>query len=513
MSHSGQHPSSARVAAYALERLPSLPGSTIEFIRLCDDPSAGARDVARAANPDPGLVTRIMQVANSPFYAPREPVTDVTRAAAILGLRALKMIGVGFAVLGDLWSNVVPSEALGSTIGASVVAGSAARSFSVRLGTGRDEEALTAGLLSYVGELALLYAVPEEFGALHDDLGRLPGLREQRVALGIDGGELGLHLLEQWRIPEAIRAGVQSRRLSTDERLGRRNDIFGASLGFGTVIADGLASRERVLDVIERPAMEWGIDPDGLLEFWGDFRLALRRTNQQLGVDSGAKLDALIVDAKQDYLDSAIHAQSQLDSAERELAQLRAENARLAGLSLSDPLTGVPNRAAFVTELRAGVARLARGGTLGLGLAIFDLDGFKRVNDEHGHQAGDAVLQAVANAGASAVRTEELFARIGGDEFVIVLQPASVEELEAAVERLRLEMGLAAASLPGHFDVGVSAGGVYVAGQPGSSVWVDEAAVVKLADDALYEAKRSGRNIAVVSRHDEVVYSGERRHT
>jgi HD-like signal output (HDOD) protein len=164
MSQSPPTPSSARVAASQLDRLPSLPGSTLEFIRLCDGPDAGAADVARAANPDPGLVMRIVQVANSPFYAPREPVTDVGRTSAILRLRALKMIGVAFAVLGELWSQIVPSAALGSTIGTSVVACSSARSFSVRLGTGRDEEALTTGLLSYVGELALLYSAPMSSG-------------------------------------------------------------------------------------------------------------------------------------------------------------------------------------------------------------------------------------------------------------------------------------------------------------------------------------------------------------
>jgi diguanylate cyclase (GGDEF)-like protein len=504
MSQSAPAPSSARVAASQLERLPSLPGSTLEFIRLCDDPDAGAADVARAANPDPGLVMRIVQVANSPFYAPREPVTDVGRASAILGLRALKMIGVGFAVLGELWSQIVPSAALGSTIGASVVAGSSARSFSVRLGTGRDEEALTAGLLSYVGELALLYSAPDEFGALHDEHGRLPSSAEQKAVFGTDGVELGIMLLERWDIPPVLRCGAESRLESVEDRVARRPDIFRAALGFGTVIADGLAARTRVLDYIERPAREWGIDTDGLLEFWGDFRLSLSRTNKQLGVDHDSELDRLIVTSKTDYLESSVHALSELDLAQRELAELRQENARLADLSLTDPLTGVPNRAAFNAELRSCTARLARGRTRGLGIAMFDLDGFKRINDEHGHQVGDEVLYKMAQAGAHAVRTDELFARLGGDEFVLVLEPESIEEMRLAVERLRHDMTAAAAQLDSGLDVGVSAGGVFVAGTCHESVWADERALVKRADDALYEAKHAGRNTSVVTSHDQV---------
>lgn len=74
-------------------------------------------------------MARILQVANSPFYSPRQPVTDAVRASAILGLRSLKMIGVGFTILGDLWTSTVKSEQLSGIIGASAMAGSAERSF------------------------------------------------------------------------------------------------------------------------------------------------------------------------------------------------------------------------------------------------------------------------------------------------------------------------------------------------------------------------------------------------
>ena len=140
---------------YLLQQLPTLPGTAVAFLRLCDDPQAGVADVARVAERDPALLARILQVANSPYYGAREPVTDVVRASAILGLRNLKLIGVGFAIVGDLWSGADASPALSGLIGASAMAGAGARSFSERVGTGRDEEAFTSGLLAFVGELAL----------------------------------------------------------------------------------------------------------------------------------------------------------------------------------------------------------------------------------------------------------------------------------------------------------------------------------------------------------------------
>lgn len=164
-------------------------------------------------------MARILQVANSPFYSPREPVTDAIRASAILGLRSLKMIGVGFAILGDLWNETAKSEQLSGIIGASTMAGSGARSFSARIGTGRDEEALTSGLLSYVGELALLRRFPDEFVEAWAVEGGLPSLEHQRDVMGLDGAHIGEALMESWHIPEDLRDGVRARSHPLADRL------------------------------------------------------------------------------------------------------------------------------------------------------------------------------------------------------------------------------------------------------------------------------------------------------
>jgi hypothetical protein len=109
-------------------------------------------------------------------------------------------------------------------------------------------------------------------------------------------------LLERWDIFPVLRVGAESRLESVEDCVARRPDIFRAALGFGIVIADGLTSRTRVLDYIEGPARGWGIDTDGSLEFWNDFRLSLSRINKQLGMDHDSELDRLIVTSKTDYL-------------------------------------------------------------------------------------------------------------------------------------------------------------------------------------------------------------------
>lgn len=482
-----------------LEQLPTLPGSAVEFVRLCDDPRVGVRDVAEVAHRDPALVARIVQVANSPFYSPREPVTDVTRAAAILGLRSLKMIGVGFAILGELWSSTEQSEQLAGIIAASTVAGSGARSFSSRIGTGRDEEALTAGLLSFVGELALLRSYPEGFQELWEAHDRLPTVDEQAMAFGTDGAELGSLLMHRWNIPEGLRHGVTSRARSVDHRLRRSPDVFDAALGFGTAIAELLGEPKGVLERLQPAARAWGLAEDELMQFWSDFRVVVRRTNQQMGVDVGPQVDAMITDAKADYLESQVHAMSELEDARREIDQLRAENQRLEGLSLTDALTEVPNRAAFAAHLRGALAGLARTGAEGLvAVAMFDLDHFKSVNDSQGHLVGDQLLRAVAAAAAGTVRTNELFARLGGDEFAMVLRPASADELRLAIDRIRSVMAEAIAGVAGAETSTVSAGAALLH-NVGDDLEAAQTALVAAADDALYDAKRRGRNCATVT--------------
>lgn len=483
-----------------LDHLPTIPGNAVEFLRLCDDPSAGVKDIAAVASRDPGLLARILQVANSPFYAPREKVTDVSRAAAILGVRSLKMIGVGFAILGELWGASDRSSQLSGIIGASTLAGSGARSFSARLGTGRDEEALTSGLLSYLGELALVKIYPDEFRELWEDVGGLPSVELQRRELGTDGAEVGHALLERWAIPPDLSEGVLARAIPLEDRLRRQPNVYDAALGFGTAMGDLLAGHDGdALEILRPHARDWGLTEKELLNFWSDFRLAVRHTDQQMGMDVGRQLDKVITSAREDYLASPIHQQDQLDAAQRQIAELQAENERLEGLSLLDPLTEIANRAAFEQQLRGAIAAFARHpDERAVGVAMFDLDHFKQVNDREGHGAGDELLRRVANAGHRHARTDELFARLGGDEFALVMRAGSLDEVELATNRIRSAMVEAVQSLREAAGATVSAGAALM---DRTEVESDSAAeqVVRAADDALYAAKRRGRNQTAVT--------------
>ena len=150
----------------------------------------------------------------------------------------------------------------------------------------------------------------------------------------------------------------------------------------------------------------------------------------------------------------------------------------------TDGLTGLANRRTFDAVLDQELERAARGGDE-VSLVLVDVDHFKRVNDDHGHQAGDDVLRRVAGVFASSCRAYDTAARYGGEEMAVILPRTSSQDGVMIAERLRL----AIEALPDHPRVTVSAG---VATYPLGAT--DAAALIAAADRALYASKASGRN-------------------
>ena len=188
----------------------------------------------------------------------------------------------------------------------------------------------------------------------------------------------------------------------------------------------------------------------------------------------------------------AVAAQSARAS---EYARAYALQQELHALSTIDPLTGVPNRRSFHEVSAHSLATVRRHGRP-LSLLIVDADHFKRLNDQHGHLAGDTVLREMAQAIGRSLRKSDVLCRWGGEEFVILLPEAdqadaavSAERVIAAVRALRLAGPAAAVG-----KVSVSVG---VATLTSADNSVDE--LIARADAALYEAKRLGRGRAEVA--------------
>ncbi len=163
--------------------------------------------------------------------------------------------------------------------------------------------------------------------------------------------------------------------------------------------------------------------------------------------------------------------------------------------STRDPLTRAFNRKYLWERMAAEIAHAHRHGT-SLAVLMLDIDDFKGTNDTHGHLVGDAVLRAIADEVQTLIRAEDVFARFGGEEFVVLIRatgvddaPKLAERLRGAIERLRIPAG----SRDEDIDVAVtiSVGVASLSELPGQS---EAKSLLERADQRLYRAKSEGRN-------------------
>lgn len=174
------------------------------------------------------------------------------------------------------------------------------------------------------------------------------------------------------------------------------------------------------------------------------------------------------------------------------LTQLRDAQSEIEKMATHDSLTGLANRRLLVDRLKNSMLLNPRHSRC-VGVVYFDLDGFKAVNDQHGHQAGDLLLKEVATKVQACIRETDTFARLGGDEFVIVLDSLmpptdptfvarrilkaieSIEEIEGKKIKISASIGLAKLT------------------QINETIESDPELVIKSADEAMYKAKKTGK--------------------
>ncbi|WP_414648909.1 two-component regulator propeller domain-containing protein [Dokdonella sp.] len=216
----------------------------------------------------------------------------------------------------------------------------------------------------------------------------------------------------------------------------------------------------------------------------GGYLLLLRRYRS-----SNLRLTRLVNERTEDLQ----HQAARLLLADKEkstlLDQLRVQSEAFEKQAREDVLTGLPNRRVFDESLGRALAR-AREGDRPVSLAMLDVDHFKKVNDQHSHGIGDAVLREVGRLLSGASRVSDVPARIGGEEFALLFHDTTLEQAQIICERLRQRFhdqrnwaGVAG------LQINFSAGLVQWNGEPET-----EEAMLQRADDALYQAKQEGRD-------------------
>jgi len=166
------------------------------------------------------------------------------------------------------------------------------------------------------------------------------------------------------------------------------------------------------------------------------------------------------------------------------IEEMRRALDRIRRVALTDALTGIANRPAIIDAIERAIARRKRHAEP-FSLIAIDLDGFKQVNDRHGHAAGDRALRQAAEVLSTSLRREDMAARIGGDEFVVLLSGS----VDAAVVGERIRAEIAKRMTSAGWPVTASVGVVTFLMPPD-----DASAALAMVDDLLYSAKHGGKD-------------------
>lgn len=187
------------------------------------------------------------------------------------------------------------------------------------------------------------------------------------------------------------------------------------------------------------------------------------------------------------YLDETrARTEKEIEAMQQALAERQEELRQSLRQAETDPLTGLYNRRAFDEKVAQAFRRVLRQGHEELSLVLLDLDFFKQINDEHGHQFGDAYLNKTAQAMLDAIRGDvDMAFRIGGDEFAMLLFANGATSCKRALEVLK--------AMNNKVSVGIAS----FSGESRQFDTIED--FIRCADDALYQAKRSGRGRVVVS--------------
>jgi diguanylate cyclase (GGDEF)-like protein len=490
--------------------IPSPPAAIAQIVRRASDPAVTSEQLGQLINSDPAFTAELLRTVNSPFYGLKTQISSASRAATVVGCRALRNLAICFAVRDSLRNSPFPPEDLKrfweDALRRAVSARLVARAFCPQFG----EEAFTVGLLQDFGVLALLRSRPDEIEAWTELRQLDPGAwrAEEIRRFGTGHDEVAKLLGDRWGLPASLSAALAFHHdpesaacLPAHKGMARiaytadiianvftARDSKGALEGARQLLVRGFAMKsESVDDLLSRvgPELEEASTALGMRVArqppWEEVVIAANRTLVQMNTS---------------YEELTRRLELALTAKEEAERKLTAAYQKLEMVAYFDPLTALCNRRRFQTLFAQEIVR-ATEDKRPLSLIMIDLDHFKRLNDTHGHSFGDAVLQAVARVLMSAARTGDVKARLGGEELAVLLPETGAEMAGQVAEKLRGAIAaLTLTAAQGVVQVTASLGGATWHGRAVGQAEV-EAVVRQLmdtADAALYRSKHGGRN-------------------
>ncbi|SFX50336.1 sensor domain-containing diguanylate cyclase [Marinospirillum alkaliphilum] len=479
--------------------LPSLPAIVVSILELARTPTAGTLELANLVAKDPSLSAKLLAAANSAFYAGSELKT-LQQAVNRIGMEgALSLsLSFGLAFRGTRDSNGMDLDNFWKR---ALISGMVVRELQRLMNLRFDvETTYLAAVLQDIGMLALNEMDPDIYGVIYHSARshrQLASFEEREY--GTNHTQVGHWLCSRWGLPEKYTLP-----LLNSHQLPKEIDKTNAAqrvLALSGLMADPwLSSNQEMAMTLAYQASQDYLQMDErqfshLLLHLQDKLPDIARLFE---IKAPAQIDTfnLLQEAKHLLVERNLRMMQKLAQQQQEIDELRRNSEKLQEQLKKDPLTGIFNRQYTEKELQQHFMAIQQSGG-SLAVVFIDLDYFKTLNDQYGHALGDSALKAFATALEQELESGCIAGRYGGEEFVALLPGFNQDEALAFARRLQEH--LASTPLLSHNkeDIYVSASmGIAVQqlrdnAQP---VFADADELVSAADQAMYNAKRTGRN-------------------
>ena len=490
-----QHEIRARIDS--LSYLPTTVSVAMKFVELGKNPEAEPSDYAKIISADTSLSAKILGLANSSWYGVRNKVTTVNVAVNLLGLGTVRTLAISYCMTGlhnelDLTtdeSRMFWESALCKAV--------AAKHYVSAQDKKLADEGFVAGMFQDFAMVVMYASAKDPLLAILQNPGNdvQTLLQKERDLFGLDHTDVGRMLAQKLQLPDVFVDAVAFHHnyghlTEFMEQKSMANAVYVASL-FPHMLnlwdrrdADELC---RFLDEQSKPG---DTAPAAFLTaVQEEFDELYRYFEEKSGSETA--LAELMQTAARDAADDTTHLVATVQELMRQAAQdgmkvhqLVSDQAQLEDMATHDQLTGTLNREGFCSQANEVLAKAGRYGC-SFAVVYLDIDRFKTINDTHGHEFGDLALKKVAGQMQDSVREHDLVGRVGGDEFVLLLDDCTQEDAQQTAEQI------------------VSA----IAGQPigqgersdkilmsAGCLWVRPSNRECSLDTLMYEAKRAGGN-------------------
>jgi len=482
--------------------LPSPPAIAVQILNTVQKEEAALSELVKIISADPALTGKMLQIANSGFYALKTEVSSVDRALSVLGTNVIKNIALSFVIATDLREEKQSGFDFDDYWRRSVTSAVAAELLTQHLGQ-KDDDIFVTALLHNIGMLVLFMHKRNDYSELLKEVSltekSLIELEEEKY--NFNHQQVGSALISKWGLPDSISEpiGYHHNPESAPQDSQETAQILQFSDQFSAIYNE-TDTAEKVRLLQGQLEENYSFSEDQIRSLLDDVAAKSVEILKTFEIEPGdmKPYSQMLQEANEElgrlnlsYEQLVIELKEAKEKSERLAHELKDVNLRLNDLAYTDALTELYNHRYFQDSLGNELARASRY-QASLSLIIFDIDHFKKVNDTYGHPAGDQVLKKISKAVLKTVRPSDIVARYGGEEFAVILPETDITGVKVFAARLRRCVeGVITTVEEQQIMVTISVGGTtFSPDQPE----VSKDMLIKTADQGLYLSKENGRN-------------------